>query len=99
MITIAKNGKAIVNGLVIPRAEMLVLTTLMQSSVPLAALEIVNQLDELMSIAAVYTLLKRLDTRGGLVTRKNVTILVHGTKVERVLWTSTLYLNGEPREQ
>lgn len=84
----ASNGAAIIRGLVVPASEMKVLRTLVQLGLPVIVPAIATAMRDKMSDASIYSLLSRMDGRGGLVKREVVEVNVHGTKLRRVLWSA-----------
>jgi predicted transcriptional regulator len=84
----ARNGAAIIEGVVVPKTEMKVLETLNNLGKPVSVPEIAAALKDELSDASIYTLLARLKKRGRLVERQEVAIEVHGTMLRRVLWSA-----------
>lgn len=81
----ANNGAAIIGGSIVPATELLVLKTLATFKESVAVSQIAKALNEQISDASLYTLLKRLQKRG-LVSREDAVVEVFGRSVQRVLW-------------
>lgn len=89
MGTCAKNGAAIIDGNVVPPTEVLVLRTLVTFAKSATVPEIALAMNERVSDASLYTLLKRLAHRQ-LVTRKETIIpptQTRGRSSSRVFWS------------
>jgi hypothetical protein len=87
-MTYAKNGAAIISGMIVPASEMLVLSTLAHLGRPATVPEIAMDMNEVLSDASLYTLLRRLHEKRGLVNREEAMLEVHGRPVRRVQWTA-----------
>jgi predicted transcriptional regulator len=87
-MTFAKNGAAIIGGMIVPASEVLVLSTLAHIGRPATVPEIAMDMKEILSDASLYTLLRRLQEKRGLVTREEAMLEVHGRPVRRVRWTA-----------
>lgn len=85
-MTYASNGAAIIGGQIVPASEILVLSTLANIGRPATVPEIAIAMDERLSDASIYTLIGRLQSKRGLVTRKEAMLEVHGRPVRRVQW-------------
>lgn len=84
----ARNGSAIIDGHVVPPAEVRVLRTLVQLARPAIVPEIAIAMHEKFSDASLYTLLGRLAEKRGLASREEATLEVFGRPVRRVRWTA-----------
>ncbi|WP_288254540.1 hypothetical protein [uncultured Hydrogenophaga sp.] len=84
----AKNGAAIIGGVVVPASEMKVLTALVEMGRPATVPEIAMAMHNSMSDASLYSLLGRLNEQRRLVARQVVEVEVLGTKLRRVQWTA-----------
>ncbi|MDD5377338.1 MAG: hypothetical protein PHH16_04465 [Candidatus Gracilibacteria bacterium] len=82
-----KDGRAIINGHVVPCAEIKVLRILVQLNGGAIVPTIALRMDKEFSDASLYTLLMRLSNRE-LVIREEVFPEVAGRPVRRVKWTA-----------
>lgn len=101
-MTYASNGAAIIGGNIVPASEMLVLYTLAHLGRPATVPEIAIEMNEVLSDASLYTLLRRLKEKRGLVTREEAMLEVHGRPVRRVRWTAhqaaTAFFQGKEQQ-
>ncbi|NRF66317.1 hypothetical protein HLB44_04905 [Aquincola sp. S2] len=82
----AKTLAAIIDGVLVPPAEVKALRALVHLRRPATVPEIARSMNDELSDASLYTLLGRLAGQRGLVTREEATVDVQGTALRRVLW-------------
>ena len=97
----AKTLAAIIEGVLVPAAEVKALRALVHLGQPATVPEIARSMNDELSDASLYTLLGRLAEQRGLVTREVVIVNVHGSALRRVVWrphpASVRYFN-DPKE-
>jgi hypothetical protein len=84
----AQNGAAIIDGMIVPPAEVKVLKAVVEMGRPATVPELATALDDQFSDASLYTLLGRLADKRRLVARQDLLVEVHGTKLRRVVWSA-----------
>ena len=86
MIHRMPNGVTVINDVVVPKSEMLLLDAMAKRPEPLIASRIIGLLDTPISLASAYSLLKRLQKRN-LITSDRKSFDVGGSIAVRVFWS------------
>ena len=85
-MSISNDRRDIINGELIPAAELKVLKTLYELTGERICPELATKMDHLMSEASIYTLLNRLKKRE-MVDRETKMVPICGKSLKRVFWT------------
>lgn len=88
IMSIAKDGRAIIEGEIIPAAEVKVVKALYDIATATTTSEVESRLLSTMSYNSIHTLLRRLEKRK-LVTTETKVILILGGSYKRVFWSIT----------
>ncbi len=86
-VTLARNGAAIIGGMMVPPAEVKVLRALLALNRPATVPELAATVKDSFSDVSLYALLGRLNGRRLLVERSEVKVDVLGSQVRRVVWS------------
>ncbi len=85
-MAIAKTKAAIIDGVLVPAAEVSALKALVLMDRPATVPELARSMNDKMSDASLYSLLGRLAEQRGLVSREERLIEVHGSRLKRIFW-------------
>lgn len=87
-MTYADNGSALIDGVIVPKTEVIILKAINQLNKKATVSEIATHLKDQLSDNTLYILLKRLLKRN-LVIKDTIGVEVFGRKVNRITWQVT----------